>query len=89
MSDPHSGSASKRVGFLQLFFDLVFVVAINQLVGLLYRDHTTAGWGRAGLKMWLIWWAWSQYAWVGNTIDLDRRSTRVWVLRARSTTPRP
>jgi low temperature requirement protein LtrA len=73
----HSG---KRVGFLELFFDLVFVFAVTQLVGLLHDDHTAAGWGRAGLMMWLVWWAWSQYAWAGNAIDLDRRATRLAVL---------
>lgn len=32
--------------------------------------------------MWLIWWAWSQYTWAGNAVDLDRRSTRIWMLLA-------
>lgn len=77
-----SRPAAKRVGFLELFFDLVFVFAITQLVELLHGDHTTAGWGRAGLVMWLVWWAWSQYTWAGNAIDLDRRSTRIWMLVA-------
>jgi low temperature requirement protein LtrA len=70
---------AKRVGFLELFFDLVFVFAVTQLVGLLHGDHTAAGWGRAALMMWLIWWAWSQYTWAGNAIDLDRRTTRIWI----------
>lgn len=73
---------AKRVGFLELFFDLVFVFAVTQLVSLLHDDHTAAGWGRATIMLWLVWWAWSQYAWAGNAIDLDRRSTRVWVLGA-------
>jgi low temperature requirement protein LtrA len=73
---------AKRVGFLELFFDLVFVFAVTQLVTLLHGDHTAAGWGRAGIMMWLIWWAWSQYTWAGNAIDLDRRTTRIWMLVA-------
>lgn len=74
--------AGKRVGYLELFFDLVFVFAVTQLVTLLHQDHTAAGWARAGIVMWLVWWAWSQFAWAGNAIDLDRRSTRLWVLAA-------
>jgi low temperature requirement protein LtrA len=73
---------TKRVGFLELFFDLVFVFAVTQLVTMLHADHTAAGWGRAGIMMWLIWWAWSQYTWAGNAIDLDRRTTRIWILVA-------
>jgi low temperature requirement protein LtrA len=73
-------SPGKRVGFLELFFDLVFVFAVTQLVDLLHDDHTTKGWVRAGLLLWLVWWAWSQYAWAGNAIDLDRRPTRLAVL---------
>ena len=71
---------SKRVGFLELFFDLVFVFSITQLVGLLHADHTAMGWVRAGVVLWLVWWAWSQFAWAGNAIDLDRRGTRVAML---------
>jgi low temperature requirement protein LtrA len=79
-----SGSehGSKRVGFLELFFDLVFVFAVTQLVSVLYDDHSAGGWARAGILLWLVWWAWSQYTWAGNAIDVDRRSTRVWVLVA-------
>ncbi len=77
-----AGGGTKRVGFLELFFDLVFVFAITQLVSVLHDDHSAAGWGRAGVLLWLIWWAWSQYTWAGNAIDLDRRSTRLWVLLA-------
>lgn len=73
-------AGAKRVGFLELFFDLVFVFAITQLVDLLLDDHSLAGWGRAALVLWLIWWAWSQFAWAGNAIDLDRRRTRLALL---------
>lgn len=78
--DAARSDGSKRVGFLELFFDLVFVFAITQLVGLLHDDHTAAGWTEAGLMMWLVWWAWSQYAWAGNAIDLDRRVVRAAML---------
>jgi low temperature requirement protein LtrA len=76
------GPGPKRVGFLELFFDLVFVFAVTQLVSVLHDDHTTGGWARVGILLWLVWWAWSQYTWAGNAIDVDRRSTRVWVLVA-------
>jgi len=70
----------KRRGYLELFFDLVFVFAVTQLVAMLHHDHSVGGWMRALLMAWLIWWAWSQYTWAGNAIDLDRRSTRLALL---------
>lgn len=84
MTEPAPAGA-KRVGFLELFFDLVFVFAVTQLVAALIADHGPAGWGRAAILLWLVWWAWSQYAWAGNAVDLDRRVTRIWVLAAAGT----
>jgi len=73
---------AKRVGYLELFFDLVFVFAVTQLVGLLHDEHDAAGWGRAALMLWLVWWAWSQFAWTGNAVDLDGRTRRLAILLA-------
>jgi len=73
---------NKRVGFPELFFDLVFVFAFTQLVGLVHHDHSALGWARAGLAAWLVWWAWSQYAWAGNAVDLEARVPRLVLLAA-------
>ena len=73
---------NKRVGFPELFFDLVFVFAVTQLVGLVHHDHSALGWARAGLTAWLVWWAWSQYAWAGNAVDLEGRGPRLVLLTA-------
>jgi low temperature requirement protein LtrA len=72
--------ADKKTGYLELFFDLVFVFAVTQLVTVLHDDHGLTGWRNTVLLAWLVWWAWSQFAWAGNAIDLDRRITRVGVL---------
>lgn len=73
-------SSEKRASYLELFFDLVFVFAITQLADMLHRDHSATGWGHAALMAWLIWWAWSQFTWAGNAIDIQRRSVRIAVL---------
>lgn len=83
MTDDHASGAQdagKRVGFLELFFDLVFVFAVTQLVTLLHDDHSATGWLHAALALWLVWWAWSQFAWAGNAIDLSRTSVRLTML---------
>jgi low temperature requirement protein LtrA len=72
--------SEKRTSYLELFFDLVFVFAITQIVARLHDDHTAAGWVQAALVLWLVWWAWSQFTWAGTAIDLERRSVRLAML---------
>ena len=57
----------KRVTALELFFDLVFVFAITQVTGFV---SSSPDWTRLveGLAiMAVLWFAWSGYAWLGNT----------------------
>jgi low temperature requirement protein LtrA len=72
--------SEKRTSYLELFFDLVFVFAITQIVAGLHTDHTAQGWARAALVLWLIWWAWSQFTWAGTAIDLEHRGVRLAML---------
>lgn len=72
--------SEKRTSYLELFFDLVFVFAITQIVASLHTDHTAQGWARAALVLWLMWWAWSQFTWAGTAIDLERRRVRLAML---------
>lgn len=59
----------QKVTFVELFFDLVFVFSITQIVGLL---HVRLDWvmiGQAILVFWLVWWAWTQFTWTLNAAD--------------------
>ena len=67
---------------LELFFDLVFVYAITQVVSLLVHDLSPAGFGKAALVFWMIWWSWSQYTWATNGSDIDDNRERVGLLAA-------
>ena len=58
-----------RVTPRELFFDLVFVFAFTQVATLLADDPTFAGIGRGVLVLAALWWAWSAYAWLMNTVD--------------------
>ncbi len=53
----------------ELFFDLVFVFAFTQVTTLLTDDPTFAGIGRGVLVLGALWWAWTAYAWLTNTVD--------------------
>ncbi len=46
---------------MELFFDLVFVFSVTQLVSLLHHSFTWYGAGQAALAFWMIWWAWTQF----------------------------
>ena len=65
---------------LELFFDLVFVFAITQVVSLIVHDLTLAGVLRGALVLALMWWAWSNWTWTTNVVDLEPRVIRVAVL---------
>lgn len=65
---------------LELFFDLVFVFAITQVVSLVVHDLTLAGALRGALLLGLMWWAWTNWTWTTNVVDLEPRIIRVAVL---------
>jgi low temperature requirement protein LtrA len=58
-----------RVTPRELFFDLVFVFAFTQVATLLSDEPTFAGIGRGVVVLGALWWAWTAYAWLMNTVD--------------------
>ena len=48
----------ERVSSLELFFDLVFVLAITQCTALMAHDTTWGGLGKGLLVLGVLWWAW-------------------------------
>jgi low temperature requirement protein LtrA len=58
-----------RVTPRELFFDLVFVFAFTQVTTLLTHEPTFAGIGRGVLVLGALWWPWTAYAWLTNTVD--------------------
>ncbi len=58
-----------RVTPRELFFDLVFVFGFTQVATLLTDDPTFAGLGHGVLVLAALWWTWSAYAWLTNTVD--------------------
>ncbi len=72
----------ERVTPLELFFDLVFVFAITQVTSMLSTDPTWGGLGRALLVLGALWWAWTGYAWLTNTVNPDEGGVRLAILGA-------
>jgi low temperature requirement protein LtrA len=65
-----------RVGFAELFYDLVFVFAITQLSHTLLLHYDLAGALRAGFLFLAVWWVWIYSTWVFNLLDPERASVR-------------
>jgi low temperature requirement protein LtrA len=65
---------------LELFFDLVFVFAITQVTSLLADDPTWGGVLRGMLVLVALWWAWTGYAWLTSTMDVDEGGVRLAML---------
>jgi low temperature requirement protein LtrA len=66
----------ERVTPLELFFDLVFVLAITQCTALMSHDPTWEGVGRGLVVLGLFWWTWIGYAWLTSVLDPDEGIVR-------------
>jgi low temperature requirement protein LtrA len=62
---------------LELFFDLVFVLAITQCTNLMADDPTWRGLGRGLLILGLLWWSWVGYSWLTSVVDPEEGGVRL------------
>ena len=72
----------QRVTPLELFFDLVLVFAITQVTRLMSDDPTWPGLGRGLLILAALWWAWTGYAWLTNTLEPEEGLVRAGMFAA-------
>jgi len=80
--DVEPAETEHRVTPLELFFDLVFVLAITQVTQLLADDPSWRGLARGMLILGMLWWAWAAYAWLTNEIDPDEGGARLAMFAA-------
>ncbi|MCA1675768.1 MAG: low temperature requirement protein A [Actinobacteria bacterium] len=74
--------AGERVSPLELFFDLVFVLAITQCTALMAHDPSWRGLGRGLVVLGLLWWSWVGYAWLTSVLDPDEGGVRLVLFAA-------
>lgn len=67
---------------LELFFDLVFVLAVTQCTALMAANPTWSGMGQGLLALTALWWAWTSYAWLTSVIDPEQDATRITIFSA-------
>ncbi|MBJ7331070.1 MAG: low temperature requirement protein A [Solirubrobacteraceae bacterium] len=65
-----------RVTPLELFFDLVFVLALTQCTALMAHEPTWEGLAKGLLVLALLWWAWVGYAWMTSVVDPEEGAVR-------------
>ena len=67
----------ERVTPLELFFDLVFVLAITQCTAMMSHDPSWSGLAQGLLVLGMLWWAWTGYAWLTSVLDPEEGAVRL------------
>jgi low temperature requirement protein LtrA len=68
-----------QVTFVELFFDLVFVLAIKQISTLLDASPTPQSLGQALLVCLAVWWIWVYTTWATNWLNPESRPV-MWLI---------
>jgi low temperature requirement protein LtrA len=66
-----------RVTPLELFFDLVYVLALTQCTALMADEPTWEGLAKGLLVLGVMWWSWVGYAWLTSVVDPEEGSVRI------------
>jgi low temperature requirement protein LtrA len=73
---------TERVTPLELFFDLVFVLAITQCTALMAAEPTWTGLAKGLVVLGVQWWSWTGYAWLTSVVDPEEGSVRLVIFVA-------
>jgi low temperature requirement protein LtrA len=72
----------ERVTPLELFFDLVFVLALTQCTTLIVHDPTWLGVAKGAIVLAVLWWSWGGYAWLTSVVDPEEGTVRIVIFLA-------
>jgi len=72
----------ERVTPLELFFDLVFVLALTQCTVLMADPATWGNLLRGLLVLGVLWWSWVGYAWLTSVVNPEEGSVRLAMFAA-------
>ncbi|MCL1692657.1 MAG: low temperature requirement protein A [Actinomycetia bacterium] len=85
-SHPVRGGTQRNASTIELFFDLVYVFAITQVVGFIHGDPSVYPLASGAFLLFLLWWTWSIYAWTTNWTGTESTSIRLFLLTAMGVT---
>jgi low temperature requirement protein LtrA len=72
----------ERVTPLELFFDLVFVLAITQCTALMATESTWPGLAKGLAVLAALWWAWVGYSWLTSVVNPEEGAVRIAIFGA-------
>ncbi len=72
----------EQVTPLELFFDLVFVLALTQCTSLMATHPTWQGLAQGMLVLGVLWWSWVGYAWLTSVVDPEEGAVRIVLFAA-------
>jgi low temperature requirement protein LtrA len=72
----------ETVSPLELFFDLVFVLALTQCTALMAHEPTWEGLAKGLLVLGVLWWSWVGYAWLTSVVDPEEDAVRLVIFVA-------
>lgn len=72
----------RSASFVELFFDLVFVFGVTQVVAMIHGHLDWATLGKAAIVLLLLWWAWTQFTWTAGYANFDDLRPRIVLLVA-------
>ena len=72
----------ERVMPLELFFDLVFVLALTQCTALMADKPTWEGLAQGLLVLGVLWWCWVGYSWLTSVVDPEEGVVRLAIFGA-------
>jgi low temperature requirement protein LtrA len=72
----------ERVTPLELFFDLVFVLALTQCTALIVAEPTWLGATKGLAVLAVLWWSWVGYAWLTSVVDPEEGAVRLVIFAA-------
>jgi len=80
------GGRERSASTIELFFDLVYVFAITQVVTFIHADPTMFRLASGAFLLLLLWWTWSIYTWTTNWTGTDATPVRLFLLAAMGAT---
>jgi low temperature requirement protein LtrA len=72
----------EQVTPLELFFDLVFVLALTQCTTLIAHEPTWLGLAKGTVVLAVLWWSWVGYAWLTSVVDPEEGAVRLVIFAA-------
>src|ERR1700753_1362913 len=74
----------EQVPPLELFFDLVSVLALTQCTTLMSGEGSWEGLLKGLLVLGVLWWSWVGYAWLTSVVDPEEGTVRLVMFLARA-----